>query len=222
MKLLEVKSKIYESFINFESEYGYKANKTKFGFIKKDKDFISGLYFTENHWFDEVQIMPSVFVDVEEINLIWRQFNKNISYTYFMNLLELKDWYELKCVSWDKFKRDDGNKYKLFNVDEDLSNALHNIKDLFENYGLRYVKDFSTVEGVDKLYNTNLLDINSPHCSGFQVQSIVGMIAAKLSGNADYKNITDVYSVIIEKHRLNDSMNLDDIDMFYKVREYLG
>lgn len=222
MKLSEVKIIIFETFVNLENEYGYKLSKGKFGFIKKEKGSVSGLYFTENHWFDEVQIMPAICVDVEEINVIWKKFNNNIGYTYFMNLLELKDWYDLGFVKWEKFKRDQGNKYKLFDYDNDLKSAINEIQDLFKNYGLKYVNDFSNLEGVDKLYNTNLLENKNPHCSGLQVQSIVGMISAKLSSNSNYKVITDVYSDLLEKHRLENTMNLNDIETFYKIKKYLG
>ncbi len=222
MKLSEVKKKLLETLISLENECGYKSNKGKFALIKKKIDSSAGLYFTENTWIDEIQIMPAICVDVDEINLIWKKFNDHISYTYFMNLLELKDWYEIGKVDRIKFKVEELDRFKLFNEEKDLISASEHIKSLFKTYGLRYVNDFSSVNGVDKLYNSNLPEISKLHCSGIQVQSVVGLIAAKLSGNPSYNTISDVYSSIIEKHKIEDTMNIKDIEVFFKVKEYLG
>lgn len=222
MKLSEVKKKLLAALLSLENENGYKINKGKFALIKKNIDGSAGLYFTENNWIDEIQIMPAICVDVDEINLIWKKFNDHISYTYFMNLLELKDWYELGKVDRIKFKVEEHDRFKLFNEEQDLISASEHIKNLFKTYGLRYVNDFSTVNGVDKLYNSNLPEISKLHCSGIQVQSVVGLIAAKLSGNPNYNTISDIYSSIIEKHKIEDTMNMKDIEVFFKVKEYLG
>jgi hypothetical protein len=224
MKVSEVKKIILNSLIPISDEYNYKINKGNFELVKKGKEYTSALSFTDVHWFDEVQLKPSIWVDVEVINEIWKKFDTHISYTYIMNLRELKDWYDLGEVSWEKFQLNDFDRYKLFNYDNDIINASNDIQNLFKTYGLKYINDFSNVEGVDKLYNSNLLEDNheNPHCAGFQVKSIVGLISAKLSSNPNYKEITEVYSDMLQKHKLEDTMNLVDIERFYKIKEYLG
>lgn len=234
LKLIEVKRLLLESLQPIEDKHGYKITKSKFALIKKEKERTSALDFTENHWFDEVQIMPAICVDIKEINDIWQKFDKYIGHTYHMNLKKLSYWYD--NVFWDDFDPDDKDKYIILNYDNDISNASLDIQNLFEKYGLRYIEEYGTVEGVNKLMNsdpineaTNTKEKSAKkesawwHCQSFNTQSVVGLIAAKLSDTASsYNEIADIYTQKINEHKKNDTMYDDDIIRFFEIKKYLG
>ncbi len=221
MKLSEVKKQLLDSLIPISKEYEYKINKSKFALINKDVDKICSLQFTENHWSTEIQIMPAICVDVIEINAIWSKFDDYISYTFFMNLRKLEDWFDIGVIDWEKFKLNDGDKYCIFNYDKDLVSASEDIQRLFRDYGLRYINDYGHVKGVDTLYNNNPLEEDNPHCAGFQVQSVVGIIAAKLAKNPKYDEIKSIYTKRMKKHKEEDTMDVEDIERFFEVSKYL-
>ncbi|MFZ4798523.1 MAG: hypothetical protein ACOYMA_13585 [Bacteroidia bacterium] len=222
MKVSEVKTKLLDLLTPFSNEIGYKINKNRFSISKEHNNINATLQFTTNSWFDEVQIMPSVNVNIKEINDIWKMFNEYASITYSMNLNELKDWYDLGVVSWEKFQLNKKDRHQIFNYETDLMHANLEIQYLFNKYGLRYINDFGSIEGVNKLYNQSLDDLKSYHCAGFQVRSVVGLIAAKLSNNPDYIKISEFYTNKINEHKLNDTMTKKDIEIFFKVKAYLG
>lgn len=222
MKVSEVKEKLLILLNPLCIELGYKTNKGRFSINKKQGNVSSSLHFLTNHWFDEVQVIPYVEIDIKEINDIWKKFDEYIGYTYYMNLRELKDWYNIGEISWEKFVKNNGNRYKLFNYENNLIEAFNEIGNLFKDYGLKYIDDFGSIEGVNRLYNENYLDNNNPHCSGFNVKGVVGLIAAKLSDNPNYEVISAYYTDIINQHKKANTMTKKDIEIFFKIKEYLG
>jgi hypothetical protein len=233
-KLSEVKRILLELLVPIQIEYGYKINKSKFSLIKKEEAITASLQFTENHWFDEVQIIPSICVDIKEINEIWEKFDEYIGYSFRMNLKKIGYWYD--NVLWDDFKVDDKSYYSIKNYDINIINASVDIQRLFEKYGLRYIQEYGSVDGVNKLMNsspekkaTNTKEKPASkesawwHCQSFKTQSIVGLIAAKLTDDGvSYKKIADLYTQRINQYKENDSMYEKDINRFFEIKKYLS
>lgn len=221
MNLSDTRKKMFELLTPLSLDLGYKINKSQYLLSKKEQNKTSQLHFTYNYWFDEIQIFPYVDVNIKEINDIWIMFDEYISYTYSMNLKKLKDFYDIGDIDWTKFNDGERDRYKIFNIDNDLVDTCNKIEILFQKYGVKYITDFGSIEGVDKIYN-NLKESNNPHCAGFQVRSVVGLISAKLSDNKNYDEISNFYTAKIKQHEINNSMTKKDIEIFYNVKKYLG
>ena len=229
IKLSEVKRLILESLQPIEEKYGYKISKSQFSLIKKEKERTSALSFTENHWFDEVQLIPSIYVDVKEIQDIWKKFDQYTGYTFLCNLRKLSHWYD-DFTSWDDFKTDNADRYQVFIYNNDIQNTSNDIQILFEKYGLRYTEEYATISGVHKLLNSDPENEATStkresawwHTPGFHVQSTVGLIAAKLVDDGSYNIIAEIYSKRLEQRRKEKSMYEEDINLFFKIKEYLG
>lgn len=229
MKVSEVKKHLFESLSIFCEENNFKINKGNFKFSSKAKNVEFGITFLENHWFDEIQLMPKVFVDIIEINQIIRKFNPNFWHTYNMNLKQLEYWMERKF--WDEFEPDDKEKFKIFNYEEDIITTSKRIIELYNSYGIKYIQNYSTPEGVDILMNSDLLNpVQSHenyncawwHTAGFHTQSFVGLVAAKLSRtDSDYLDIAQIYFDKIMQHKKNETMYEDTIEEFLQLYNYL-
>ena len=234
IKLTEVKRILLESLQPLADKYGYKISKGKFALIKKEKEQISVLQFIENQWDDEVQIMPTVSVTVKEISDIWQKFDPNIESdiynTYWCDLLKLEYWFEDKY--WNDFDAYDISRLSIHNYEE-IPSIASKIQNLFELYALPYINNFSNVEGVNKLMNSDPENEGSSeyhpkesawwHCPGFHIQSTVGLIAAKLAGDAIwYKKISDIYTQKINKHKEEDTISENAINRFFEIKKYLG
>ena len=162
--------------------------------------------------------MPSVEIRVLEVETIIKKFDSSFgNYTPQINLKWLKDW----CNFGEVDTRINNGKFEIFNYDEDIAEASISIKSLFEEYGLKYIEKYGSVAGLDKMCNLypendNILNY------GFHTRSINGIIAAKLVDNHRYKEIVEIYTQRINQHALDKTMNLDDIERFFKVKDFLG
>jgi len=160
-------------------------------------------------------------VEVREINEIWKKFDDYVGDTYRMRLRKLEYWYEGK--HWDDFDPVYNTKFSILNYDQDIELCCKEIDRLFRKYGYKYIKEFANAEGVDFLYNSNFKSMEKNwHCAGFQVQSVLGIISAKLVSNPNYDQIVNTYNKRIELHSINGTMDQSDINRFYKVKDYLG
>ncbi len=223
MKFLEIKNSILEELYPLAKENGYKINKKNFSLIKEEGNVKSSIYFTKNQWSDEIQLMPAVEVSINEIDSIIRKFNEYHNRTFWINLLKLKDWYDIGEVDWEKFTLNEGDRFKIIesNKDLEIEKIIDNLKCLIENYAFMYIKDYASIEGVDKLFNKNPKQENNVHCSGFHIQSIVGLTAAKLNCNLNYDEISEVYTRRMEEYKSENSIDFEDYERFFSIKNFL-
>jgi len=219
IKLSEVKKLLLEGFQPLADKHGYKVVKSKFALEKTEIDRTSFLSFTENHWFDEVQIMPAVEVSVHEIDEIIKRFSgvavNFYDSTYWMNLNKLAYWYEDKSI--EDFEYDDKDKYKIFNYTTDIKTAIQVISENFEKYGLRYIKEFGSVEGVDKLLNNYSKKLKDTDVL-FLNKLILGPIVAKLL-NRDYNTCIDFYTEYINQNKYE--MSESYMGLFSQIKKHI-
>lgn len=84
------------------------------------------------------------------------------------------------------------------------------------NNAIDYIKSNSSVESIDKMYNTNPLDEYNPNCSGMDTHCIIGLIAAKLSNN-NYLHVREIYSNKVECCDFFESTK----HSFFAIRDFL-
>ena len=219
IKLSEVKRLLIDGLQPLANKHGYKLNKGKFAFIKREQNRTSRLYFTENHWSDEVQIIPAIDVSIKEVDDIIKNFD-GIAVNFYdsslqINLNKLAYWYGNKSL--DDFEYDDKDKYIIQNYTNDINNAVNGISENFEKYGLRYIDEYGNIEGLNKLYNSNLVEEYFSNFS-FIEQIIFGLILSKIV-DLNHEQIAEIYTQRVNKKK--DDMSKEHFELFFKIKKHL-
>ncbi|WP_289698928.1 hypothetical protein, partial [Bacteroides acidifaciens] len=82
---------------------------------------------------------------------------------------------------------------------------------------LDFISQYDRIDSIDRLFNTMPIEQYSPYCSGLDTHCMVGLISAKLSKNADYENIKQMYQRIVKKEDFTSEMK----SSFSRVVAYL-
>lgn len=94
-----------------------------------------------------------------------------------------------------------------------LKNGMNSLLPL----ALDFISQYDSIGTIDKLFNMLPIEQYSPYCSGLDTHCMVGLISAKLSQNADYVNIKQIYHRIVEKEDFTDEMK----SSFTRLTAYL-
>ena len=218
MTIKEVKQRILTGLEPFAAAKGLKIYKGKFCLSRKDSNLETGVFFTYNTWGFEVQIFPSVYVDFKEIRDICERCGFHLNYTTFINLRLLERinrsgfnpdlrW-QMQCANEDRF---------IINEDEtDIDTVIDKISSLMP-LALDFISQTADIVLIDRLFNTIPIERYSPYCSGLDTHCIVGLIAARLSGNMEYDKLRKIYERIVAKEDFRDDMKAS----FAQIVNYL-
>lgn len=223
MNAKEINKQILSYVCNIDAHNDYQLLLSKDKIAKKDKTKSTEFILTNNNWGAEVDVMPSLCININEINRIWEQCGTRRSHTAFVNLISL----EKIMLSGSKNIEHDQLKYNKYivhdkNEADDIEVIKLEVNRQFNTYGIPFFQEYASVEGVQKLLNTDLTQEWNPYCAGFHVRSIVGLIAAKLCKDANYADISDFYTTGIMNHHRNQTMDTEDVSIFFKVRDFLS
>jgi len=82
---------------------------------------------------------------------------------------------------------------------------------------LDFISQTADIVLIDRLFNTIPIERYSPYCSGLDTHCIVGLIAARLSGNTEYEKLRRMYERIVAKEDFRD----DTKASFAQIVKYL-
>ncbi len=219
MKISVIKKWLLDEIVQLSELKSFKVSYKDFSLTSKNKDRELKFYFTYNSWADEIHLFPIVSIDLFDIIEVAKINNYSFNKTAFMNLFVLKKYLNNEITEdtvW-QMQLNDEDRISVTNLDC-INKAKSLIESLFVNYGKLYFNEYSSIEKIDEMYNTYPTDEYNPNCSGMNIHCIIGLISAKLSGNKDYTNLSDIYSEIVSKK----NFHVHDKDAFFRIRKYLG
>lgn len=218
MKLQNIKEHLLAELAKEECLQDYKVSKKEFIFKKNGPKVKVNLQFQNNHWIDEIHLFPIVHIELKEIHEICEKFGFYLHNTAYINLFVLEKMVkgEFNKSTRRKLQYDLKDCFVLFS--EDITEVMIKMKELLM-YAMDYIKKNSTIEAIDKLYNEDPTYKYNPHCAGMQCHCIVGLVAAKLSNNPNFKQIAEIYSHIMNDNP--DDFLPKDIESFNRIKAYL-
>ena len=197
MRIADVKQIVLTELTPFAEEHGLKIKKSKFGVgSKRGQNPKFDIFFLHNTWVVEVELLPWVNIYFKDIHNICEACGFDLNYTVGINLLLLE---EIHKQGWNR-----NMTYKLFEAHiplRDWEEWIDNFRETMNRLcplALEYIKRYSTIEAVDKLYNQPPFDEYNPNCSSLTHRCFIGLIAAKLVNNPEYDHLKKVYSAIIQ------------------------
>ena len=98
----------------------------------------------------------------------------------------------------------------------DMDIVIDNIQSLMP-LALDFISQTADIVLIDHLFNTIPIEKYSPYCSGLDTHCIVGLIAARLSGNTEYEKLRRMYERIVAKEDFRDDMKAS----FAQIVKYL-
>lgn len=220
MKIQNVKKHILNVLEPFASANGFKILKGRFALSRKTGNRTDEIFFTYCSWGFEVNIFPYVSVDYGEITTICNDCGFNLNHSAFINLLLLQRikqrgfnpdlrW-KMQVAKTDRFILSDDEPDDYNRLDIGLSPLLP--------LALDFLSQYDSINSIDRLFNNPPIEQYNPYCSGLDTHCMVGLISAKLSHNADYENIKQMYQRIVEKEDFTDNMK----SSFTRLTAYLN
>lgn len=208
MKIEDIKNHIFSVFEPFAIANGFKAVKNRFTFIRKEGKRKEEIFFAYSSWGFEVHIFPYVSVDFDDVTSICNECDFNLNHSAFINLLLLQRikqrgfnpdlrW-KMQVAKTDRFILSDDEPEDYNRLDIELSLLLP--------IALDFLSQYDSINSIDQLFNNPPIEQYSPYCSGLDTHCMVGLISAKLSHNADYENIKQMYQRIVSKEDFTDDM----------------
>lgn len=218
MRIKEIKQHLLTGLEPFATTNGFKIYKGKFCLSRKDNDRETGIFFTYNTWGFEIHIFPYVYVDFKDIRAICELCGFHLNYTAFINLRLLERinrssfnpnlrW-QMQCANEDRFV--------IIDDETDIDKVVDNISSLMP-LALDFISQTADIVLIDHLFNTLPIERYTPYCSGLDTHCIVGLIAAKLSGNMQYEKLRKMYEQIVDKEDFRDDMKAS----FAQIVKYL-
>ena len=218
MKIKEVKQRILTGLEFFAAANGFKIYKGKFCLSRKDDNRETGVFFTYNTWGVEIQIFPSVYVDFKEIRAICERCGFHLNYTAFIHLRLLEKINSIGFNSDLRWQMQCANEDRVVIIEgeTDMDIVIDNIQSLMP-LALDFISQTADIVLIDHLFNTIPIEKYSPDCSGLDTHCIVGLIAARLSGNTEYEKLRRMYERIVAKEDFRDDMKAS----FAQIVKYL-
>lgn len=218
MRISDIKNAILDGLRPFADIHGFKVNKGRFALVSKEQNPTSSIFFTYNSWGFEINLFPYVSVDFKEISDICKKCGFNLNHAAFVNLFVLA---RILKTGWHpdlKWKMQVEQTDRLLITDDMdwCDYCKERIIELMPT-ALEYIRRFSTIESIDRLYNDLLINRYNPYCSGLDTHCIIGTIAAKLSHNPMYEQIKGSYIEIVRTEDFTDAMK----DSYFKIVDSL-
>lgn len=187
MKISSIKDYIKEEFGPSMLEQGFRFAKKDFAFKKSVGKFRCDIYFMTLSWVYEVDLMPSVGISHHIIDDICEKCNFFVFRAAYVNLFVL----EQIVLRNGKIGGDENLEHELgLNFSErfelsdfDQSKGVASIKsnlDTLLDLGVAFINKYATLQGLNKLYNTNPFEKYNHYCIGQHMHCFVGLILAKL------------------------------------------
>ena len=193
MNLSKIKDEIFVRLTPFASANGLKINKGQFLMKKTTSLGSATISFEHLSGMDNIQIQPYVEIKIDAIHNICEEHRFHLNYTAFINLFVLE--YVLHntytCDTQWKLQINQEERFSVHSIHE-VGKIVKQLTPMLDN-AINYINSNSSIDSIDKMYNTNPLDEYNPNCSGMDTHCIIGLIAAKLSNN-NYFHIRDIYS----------------------------
>lgn len=208
MNLVQVKTKFFEEFGPFFKQIGFKTNKGDFSANNKDSGQIGSIYFLTYSGPYGPELEPKVCVKNNTIHKICEQNNVYLNYTAFIDLFTL--YYIANGKKPNRYKSE--NRF-VIESEEDILFFFKRYKKMLP-YALDYIKKYSDIKEIDKLYNDDPFNEHNPNCSGRNTHYIIGLISSFLC-NHNYEQIKGIYSELIKK------TNEDAIADFQTIVDFL-
>lgn len=207
MKIQDIKKYVFSVLEPFATSNGFKVIKNRFALSRKVGNRTDEIWFTTNSWGFEVHLFPYVGVDFRDITAICNTCGFHLNYPAFINLKLLQEiksngfnpdlrW-QMQAKKTDRF---------ILSDDEPGYNRLENEMNSLLPLALDFLSQHNNIGTIDKLLNTQPIEQYSPYCSGLDTHCIAGLISAKLSNNAHYYNIKQMYKRIVKKEDFTDGM----------------
>lgn len=205
MHIKEIKQQILTGLEPFAAANGFKIYKGKFCLSRKDNNRETGVFFTYNTWGFEIQIFPSVYADFKEIRDICERCCFHLNYTAFINLRLLEKINRIGFNSELRWQIQCANEDRVVIIDGEtnIDTVIDKIQSLMP-LALDFISQTADIVLIDRLFNTIPIDRYSPYCSGLDTHCIVGLIAARLSGNMEYEKLKRMYERIVAKEDFRD------------------
>lgn len=115
----------------------------------------------------------------------------------------------MQVTKTDRFILSDDETYDYNQLDIGLSPLLP--------ISLDFLSQYKSINSIDRLFNNPPIEQYNPYCSGLDTYCMIGLISAKLSNNANYENIKQMYQRIVEKEDFTDNMK----SSFTRLTAYL-
>ena len=201
MRIAAVKQIVLTELTAFAEEHGLKVKKSDFGVSsKRGQNPSYSIYFIHNTWVDEVDLFPKVCIKFKEIHDICERCGFHLNYTLYFNLLLLEEVH--KQGGWSSRMQWEMERYRRERIilldDVEWIDKFRETMNRLCPLAIDYINRYSTIEALDKLYNQFPIDEYNPNCCSSIHHCFIGLIAAKLANNPEYKLIKDVYSAIIK------------------------
>lgn len=219
MKIQDIKKHIFHALEPFAAVNDFKFLKGRFALSRKVGNRTDEIFFTYCSWGFEVNIFPYVSVDYGEITTICNDCGFPLNHSAFINLLLLQRikqrgfnadlrW-KMQVTKTDRFILSDNASDDYNRLDIGLSPLL--------SIALDFLSQYDSINSIDRLFNNPPIEQYNPYCSGLDTHCMIGLISAKLSQNADYENIKQIYHRIVEKEDFTDEMK----SSFTRLTAYL-
>lgn len=241
MKIKDIKEIVLSGLKPFADEHGFKINKGRFSLISKSKNPISIIEFLYISWGFSVELTPLVEIKIQAIHDICEQNGFHLNYTAYIRLFILK---EIHKHGWHKGLRnqmqidktdslaitDYKEEFEYFREEHPkakdqivctehdgwIERCNDRIMELMP-YALDYIEKYSTIEAIDRLYNTLPINRYDPNCSSIVHHCMIGIISAKLAHNPQYDELKQIYYSIMEKDNILEEYK----QTFLKIIDYL-
>lgn len=200
MKIQAVKNHIFSLLDPFAAANGFKVVKSRFAFSRAVGNRKDEIFFTYNSWGFEVQLFPYVSVDFEDVTSICNECDFNLNHTAFINLRLLQ---EIKLHGFNPDLRwqmqvDDTDRF-ILSDDAPAFDQLDEKLPQLMTLALDFISQYNNIKSIDQLFNARPIELYCPYCSGLDTHCMVGLISAKISNNAEYENIKQMYHRIVKR-----------------------
>lgn len=241
MKIKDIKEIVLSGLKPFADEHGFKINKGRFSLISKRYDYQILIHFTYITCGFNVELFPYIDIKFNTVHNICEQNGFDLNYTAFINLFMLEEihkhgWYNGLRNQMLKSNTDRVNLTEYKETFEYLREEYPLAKDriictehagwiercndrIMElmPYALDYIEKYSTIEAIDRLYNTLPINRYDPNCSSIVHHCMIGIISAKLAHNPQYDELKQIYYSIMEKDNILEEYK----QTFLKIIDYL-
>lgn len=219
MKIQDIRKYVFSVLEPFAAANDFKILKGRFALSRKVGNRTDEIFFTYCSWGFEVNIFPYVSVDYGEITTICNDCGFNLNHSAFINLLLLQRikqrgfnadlrW-KMQITKTDRFILSDNAPDDYNRLDIGLSPLLP--------IALDFLSQYDSINSIDRLFNNHPIEQYNPYCSGLDTHCMIGLISAKLSHDADYENIKQMYQRIVENEDFTDDMK----SSFTRLTAYL-
>jgi hypothetical protein len=208
----EIKEKISNELGDFlnKDKFIYKKTNNEFVRDANEVSFIFNMLLTA--WSDHYSLDVRLYISYKKVENIFEDILEKKSYR-----LTIGDNIERIFKSPDGKQVVQGNMSILLLQAEDVEAAIETLKGYYENIAKPYFTHYHSLDAIYDIINNPPFEHCPAHVGGrLDFRCMKGLIIARLVNSSYYEQLVSIYDEAIKR-----TMNVESIENYHKVREYL-